>query len=99
MVWQSNFAIEGHPVITNGFLQKDVACQRQQVERGAARGLPMAELPDWGLGTKQAHTERAATWPKSRRKGDWHLSQKGFYAVAAAVLEALHRPPANLHVS
>lgn len=44
LVWQSNFPITGHPVFTNGFLEKDVACQREQA-RGF--GQPMADLPAW----------------------------------------------------
>ena len=44
VVWQSNFPITGHQTITNGFLEKDVHCQRQQA---TAASLPMANLPQW----------------------------------------------------
>ena len=44
VVWQSNFPITGHQTITNGFLEKDVHCQRQQA---TAAHLPMANLPQW----------------------------------------------------
>jgi len=99
LVWQSNFPISGHGTITNGFLKKDVECQREQAR---ALGLPMADLVAWGLGTGQNSLKpgtsfewsgQPAEWRESARSGDWHLTPFGYRVVAAAIIEALERPP------
>ena len=99
LVWQSNFPILGHGTITNGFLKKDVECQREQAR---ALGLPMADLPAWGLGSGQNSLKpgtsfewsgQPAEWRESARSGDWHLTPFGYRVVAAAIIEALERPP------
>jgi hypothetical protein len=87
VIWQSNFPVVAHPVVTNEFLRKDVECQRLQA---AQENIAMADLPGWGLAAGTANADGPAEWTASKRQaGGWHLNAHGRRVVAAAVLEAV----------
>ena len=87
VVWQSNFPIASHPIVTNDFLQKDVECQRQQAVQN---GFTMVDLPALGLAAGRVVVDGPATWTASEQQaGGWHLNAHGSRAIVAAVVEAV----------
>lgn len=79
VIWQTNFHVHAHTMLTNRYLHADYLCQKLIAQKA---GIVIGDIPEI-TGLKDWHSNGVT--------GDWHLSSSGKNSQAHMVVAAMLR--------